>query len=138
MKSWFFTLLVVLFGMGQVACACTAGAEAGVQVAAVEQAQIAEAGHDCHHETRSLKTETPAKSDPADCDHCKSGSGALQTAAADLMPAQIASAPVIAILPSVGVIVAAGETRAPERRRLRLWTGPPARTLVTLKVKNLN
>ncbi|MBI1393356.1 MAG: hypothetical protein GC152_11505 [Alphaproteobacteria bacterium] len=137
MKSWFFTLLVVLFGMGQVACACTAGAEAGVQVAVVEQAQIAEAGHECHHDTRSLKTEAPAKSQPEDCDHCKSGSGALQTAAADLMPAQIASAPVIAILPSAVVFVAAEVTRAPERR-LRLWTGPPERTLVTLKVKNLN
>jgi hypothetical protein len=137
MKSWFFTLLVVLFGMGQVACACTAGAEAGVQVAAVEQAQIAEAGHDCHHETRSLKTETPVKSHPVDCDHCKLGSAALQTAAADLMPAQFLSAPIIAILPSAGVFVAAEDTRAPERR-LRFWTGPPERTLVTLKVKNLN
>ena len=137
MKSWFFTLLVVLFGMGQVACACTASAEAGVQVAAVEQAQIAKAGHDCHQETRSLKTETPAKSHPADCDHCKSGSGALQTAAADLMPAQFASAPVAAILQTARASAAVDETRAPERQ-LRLWTGPPERTLVTLKVKNLN
>jgi hypothetical protein len=137
MKSWFFSLLVVLFGMGQVACACTASAEAGVPVAAAEQASKADAGHDCHHETLTLKTEPPAKSHPADCDHCKSGSGAVQSAFADLMPSQFAPASVFAILPLTDVFVAGRDTRLRERR-LSLWTGPPGRTLVTLKVKNLN
>ena len=137
MKSWLVTLLFVAFGMGQVSCACVAGTRASTEIGASVQSHDAQAAHASKHCASDQKAAEPSRNPPVDCDHCKTSSVAKSNVPFEFIGAPVAPALMAGILPASLARPMALALLSPETFP-RCRTGPPGRTLVTLKIKILN